>query len=134
MKAKDFTKYKFFVKPCFICKNMTWESDGDGYSSYSYAYCEYIENSFEKTKKFFNFPYCESPKKCTRKKIFHFNRDFDHELECTYFGNLHQIEDFIGVKWEDEFENHKRHLARKIAYSVSYFHEKMIHFRKIKDF
>ena len=57
---------KFFVSPCFSCKNLTYEM-------YSYPVCEQEYDFpaleyFTEHKK--SFPYCEDPKMCHRKWLF----------------------------------------------------------------
>jgi len=127
MSKIDFTNHKFFIKPCFICSNQTWDSyEGEYGTGGSYAICEADEHIYEvwqEEKK--DFPYCESPKRCTRKGIFKFDINFDNQHICDYYNNLHVIEEALGVELSSDINDFKSNLASRIAHSVASFNQRM---------
>lgn len=130
---KDFKNYKFFKKPCSICNKLQYDSDGNEYSLWNWAYCDEIN---ERTMDILNlhkvFPNMESPKKCTRKKIFEFNINFDYQHECDYFSIVNDCEDTLDINWlVDDYEIPKRKLARRIASGLSDFNFRMRTFGRV---
>lgn len=113
---------KFFVSPCFACRNMTYDSDGDCYSHCSYPICEQAYDFsaleyFTDRKK--TFPYCEAPKMCHRKGLFRptrFSRGAFDEFDGIGFGIWNMLEDLD-------------HDAPSIAGSTIGFHRRMADFK-----
>lgn len=114
---KDKKIVKFFVSPCFSCKNQIWDSDGDEYSSWNWPDCDEsydfpaLEYFIEHKKE---FPYCEAPKLCHRKGLFRpsiTNGRFS-DFDCIGYGILGNMEDF-------DYD------APSIAGSVIGFHRRM---------
>ena len=127
---KDFKNFKFFVKPCSICKNLTWESGNDGYSTYCKAECKEIDIGMSKDMQWVNnFPYVESPKKCTKNNLFIFNENYDSKMEDDYYRILRITQNYLGVSFIDDFLSPKRILASKIAYSLSDFEQRIRNLR-----
>lgn len=124
MTIKNLSNFRFFVKPCFICINQSWDSyDTDYGCGASYAICDaddYIYETWQENKK--EFPYCESPKRCTRKNIFSFNSNFDLQDQCHYYSLLASMENS-----KDTNET-----AYRIAGSVSSFETRLRQDRGIK--
>jgi len=125
-KKIDFAKHTFFVKPCFICIYQSWDRYDTDYGSGScYAICDAedeIYETWQEDKK--EFPYCESPKRCTRKNIFSFNDNFDYKYMEYYYKNLNITEEYLGVNnWETN--NPKIELASSIAHSIASFNARM---------
>lgn len=111
---------RFFISPCFACKNMSYESDDDCYSSHSYPICEmaYDYSSLEyftDLKK--EFPFCEAPKLCHRKSIFRPTR-------FTTYSAMYDDLDGIGYGVWGMLEDID-YDAPSIAGSVAGFHRRM---------
>lgn len=134
MEKIHFKKYKFFVKPCSICNNLQWDSDGCEYSNNTWNYCEYIDNDImDKLHLWNEFPNIESPKKCTRKKFFKFNSDFDGRLQCDYFDILQNCKDALNIPYDYDIKNEKVKLATRIAFNISEFNFKMRTFGRVNN-
>ena len=132
MQRDQFLKMNFFVKPCITCKNIEWESDGDEYSSYSWAFCKYIDDeTIKKVNYLKTFPYNESPKKCSRKNYYEFDKNFDTAHECDFFNILQETKDVLNIKWGENIESPKFKLARRIATGLADFNFKMRNLNRV---
>ncbi len=133
MKSIDFKNYKFFIKPCFICNNLQWDSDGCEFSNSTWNYCDNIDSDImNKLDLWDKFPNIESPKKCTRKNLFKFNSNFDYQLECDYFDILQNCKDYLNIPYEYDIKDKKVQLASRVAFGISEFNFKMRTFGRVK--
>lgn len=125
MNKKDFSKFSFFVNPCFICSNMNWESEEGEYGTGgSYASCVAEHEIYEKWQdEKNNFPYCECPKRCIRRNVFEFNINFDTLHECDYYEILSKITNNFRLP-----ENKK---VSNIAYSVTSFNSRLRQYKTV---
>lgn len=85
---------KFYKNPCFLCENLTADSDGDDYSDYSWWECkkeqddEVLEIFTRSSKK--NYPFCEAPNRCLRRGDFKidFKKIGDKPQKCSFWSKV----------------------------------------------
>lgn len=131
---RNFTGMRFFKNPCSVCNNLQWNWDGDEYTSYSWAYCDEIdERVMDRLDLHKVFPNIEAPKKCARKNLFEFNKNFDTQYEHDYYYILGNCEDVLGVGFNlsCELDKPKIKLARRIAGGLANFNFRMRTFGRV---